>query len=174
MTRWLVLALAVSGVAFAADAPRIQADFVAGPKIDAYKGVVKRGGESACDVEVVTASVDRMPDPAFMRGDEMQELDAQGKVLHTWHVPYESTPLGVDGQRLIVSLTRSQDDPTISVDAQGRLRAAAKPAPLPRSAYSHCPAGAQLPASGYRWCVAMPDHAAPHSSRLVAYEGPCT
>lgn len=172
--RRVVLAFLAWGAVFAADSRGIEADFVAGPKIDAWQGPIKRGGDSACGGEVVTATVLRMPDADYMAGDEIQELDAEGRVLRTWRVPYESTPLGIDGDWLIVALTRSKGAPTVSVNTHGRMRSAPTPPVLPDSAHAQCPADAALPPSGYRWCMAMPDRAAPNHTRLVAYEGPCT
>ena len=169
----LGLLLVAAGSA-SAGAQRIEADFVAGPRIAVWTDAVERGGDWGCSGEVVKASIDRMPDPEVMSGDDIHELDVQGRVLRTWQVPLEADPLGIAGERLIVRLTRTAGDPVVSVDAQGELRRVASPAALPESAYAKCPANPALPVSAFRWCVSLPDQAAPNLVHLIAYEGPCT
>ena len=165
--------LVFAGVA-CARSERVQAEFVAGPKIDAWTGEMQRGGDWACTGELVAASVDRMPEPDYMYGDDMHELDADGKVLRTWHVPLEAVPLGIDGDRLIVELTRQDDQPAIAVGLDGVIRRVERPPALPSSAHAHCPANSRLPQSDYQWCVTLPDMGAPATTHLVAYNGPCT
>ena len=173
LTRLLLTLLVVASAA-CARSERVQAEFVAGPKIDSWTGEVQHGGDWACTGELVAASVDRMPDPEYMYGDDMQELDANGKVLRTWHVPLEAAPLGIDGERLIVELTRQEDQPAIAVGLDGLIRHVERPPPLSSSAHAHCPPNSRLPASAYQWCVTLPAMGAPATTHLIAYNGPCT
>lgn len=171
--RHALLLICAVGCASAAASP-VRLDFVAGPKIEAYKGSIERNGDWACSGELVTVEVDRMPDSAYMAGDEVHELDEKGQVLRTWAVPLEASPVGIDGPRLIVEIRRAEATTIISIDPEGRLKEVPAPVMPSESAFSKCPATTNLPESGYRWCVSLPDISAAGRQRLIAYEGPCT
>lgn len=152
----------------------IEADFVAGPKINAYKGDIQRGGYWACSGEIVTVKTDRIPDKSFMTGDDIHEIDAKGRVLRTWAVPLEARPVGISGSVLFIEINKHKKATTVSVNMKGYLRKVKARPTVPDTAISECPVIPTLPESDYRWCATLPDASTPGKKRILAFEGPCT
>jgi hypothetical protein len=146
--------------------------FVAGPRVDAFAGPIERGGEWACEGEVVIARVASMPpDDGVLASDRIHELSPDGALIGTWLVPLESDPIAIAGDTLTVRVFHVGEQRAYALDHDGRITEV--PLALPaQDPTTICPTD-PLPESGYRQCARLHDSVT-RLERLLAYEGPCT
>ncbi len=147
--------------------------FLAGEKAADSPLIVSRGGESACEGEIVQARIRRMPaDDKELISDVVHELGEDGSVVRQWRVPLEAEPVGLDGDELLAVDTRSADRDTYAFGTRGSIRLAGPAEEPDREAYRECPAN-QLEKSGYRWCLDLADSSS-KQRHIIEYQGPCT
>ena len=147
--------------------------FYAGKKVASSPLIVSRGGESACEGEIVQARVGSIPaNDEELVADLVHELSDDGSVVRRWRVPLEAEPIGLKGNELIAVDTRDPDRGIYAFGINGSIRATAPIVEPDREAYRECPAN-QLGKSAYRWCLTFTDPAS-KQQRIIEYQGPCT
>lgn len=166
---WLTAALMLAGVlssplSSAQAAPLLELHF-SGTPVPPPKGV-HVDDEGPCG-PVVVLRVSAMPRKApWFVADEVQELDAAGRVLRSWRVPLDHVPAALDGDVLSLSVW-SRKDSMLTVTPDGRLgvRKGVPPGDLPGG---RCPG-----ATGQddRWCVRIGQGADRH---VLAYPPICS
>lgn len=147
--------------------------FYAGEKVADSSLVVARGGESACEGEIVQARVGTIPaNDDELVADLVHELRDDGSIVRRWRVPLEAEPIGLKGSELIAADTRDPDRGIYAFGTDGSIRATGPIEEPDREAYRECPAN-QLDKSGYRWCLTLTDLAS-KQQHIIEYQGPCT
>ncbi|HJR74215.1 MAG TPA: hypothetical protein VJ806_11315 [Luteimonas sp.] len=147
--------------------------FYAGEKAADSPLIVSRGGESACEGEIVQARVRTIPaDDKALIGDLVHELREDGSVVRQWRVPLEAEPVGLNGDELLAVDTRSAERETYAFGTRGSIRLADPVEEPDREAFRECPAN-QLEESGYRWCLDLTDSSS-KQQHIIEYQGPCT
>ncbi len=147
--------------------------FYAGKNVASSPLIVSRGGESACDGEIVQARIGSIPaNDEELVADLVHELSGDGSVVRRWRVPLEAEPIGLKGDELIAVDTRDPDRGVYAFGANGSIRMTASIVEPDREAYRECPAN-QLGKSAYRWCLTLTDLASKRH-HIIEYQGPCT
>lgn len=129
-------------------------------------------GEHPCS-KVVVARVTAIP-PVTNSGpfqpDLVQELDPRGKVLRTWAIPVDATPVAVRGVRLLFSAGTLR----LWVSPNGALESFAEKNAFRQQKTSPCPPTSGKSAdSAHQICRQYRDLTSGRF-RLLRFQGPCT
>lgn len=168
----LVTLLSLASLPLSAESGHVFS-FYAGENVANSPLIVSRGGESACEGEIVQARVGSIPaDDKELVADLVQEFRDDGSVVRRWRVPLEAEPIGLKGDELIAVDTRDPDRGIYAFGTNGSIRATDPIIEPDREAYRECPVN-QLGESAYRWCLTLTDSAS-RKNHIIEYQGPCT
>ena len=157
------LPLLLAGSLSAQAAPLLELHF-SGTRVPPPKGVRVHDDGPCGPVVVVRASAMPRKAPWFV-AEEVQELDAAGKVLRTWRVPLDHVPVALDGDVLSLSVWSRSDLITVTPDGHLGIRKDVPPGDLPGE---HCPGATE---QDDRWCVRVGQGA---NSHVLAYPAICS
>ena len=136
---------------------------------------VRELGDRPCGGDAL-ARVGRIPSEGdgYLVPDVVQEVGADHRVTRTWVIPIEFWPIGLEGDRVLVTSGRGERPARYWIGLDRRIQQDDQAADdHPQSEACPAEAEAKLPESAYRICVVLKDRKTGKAHRL-AFEGVCT
>lgn len=136
---------------------------------------VRELGDRPCGGDAL-ARVGRIPSEGdgYLVPDVVQELGADHRVTRSWVIPIEYWPIGLEGDRLLVTIGMGERPARYWIGLDRRIQQDDQATDDdPKSEACPAEAEARLPESSYRICVVLKDRKSGTAHRL-AFEGVCT